>query len=192
MKKALLLASALILSSASMVFAAPEKYELDSSHSQVTFTYNHLGFSNTVGMFSGFKGELMLDQDDPSKSTVSVSIDTASLLTGWAERDAHFKTDDFFGADKTPTITFVSNKVEVTGEKTALITGDLTMNGITKPVVLDAALNQMGEHPMAKKAWAGFDATTTILRSDFDMGMFAPYVSDEVKLKISVEAGKAG
>jgi polyisoprenoid-binding protein YceI len=72
-----------------------------------------------------------------------------------------------------------------------LITGDLTLNGITKPVVLDAKLNQAGDHPMANKPWAGFDATTTLIRSDFEVGSFAPFVSDEVEVMISIEAMKA-
>jgi len=79
----------------------------------------------------------------------------------------------------------------VTGENTAEITGDLTLNGVTKSVVLDAKLNQTGQHPMAGKPWAGFDATTTLLRSDYDLGKFAPFVSDEVEVKISIEAMKA-
>ena len=100
-------------------------------------------------------------------------------------------TDDFFGAEANPTISFKSTGIEVTGENTGLITGDLSINGVTKSIVLDATMNQMGEHPMAKMPWAGFDATTTVLRSDFDMGMFAPYVSDEVQVEISIEAMKA-
>ena len=79
----------------------------------------------------------------------------------------------------------------MTGDTTAKITGDLTLNGVTKSVVLDATLNQAGDHPMAGKPWAGFDATTTLVRNDFGLGKFAPYVSDEVALQISVEAMKA-
>ena len=89
------------------------------------------------------------------------------------------------------TVTFVSTGIEVTGDTTARITGDLTLNGVTKPVVLDTVLNQKGDHPMANKPWMGFDATTTLVRSDFDLGMFAPFVGDEVKLQISMEAMKA-
>ncbi|MFP5510719.1 MAG: YceI family protein, partial [Alphaproteobacteria bacterium] len=77
------------------------------------------------------------------------------------------------------------------GEKTAKITGDLTLNGVTKPVVLDATLNAQGMHPMANKPWLGFDASTSVLRSDFGLGMFAPFVGDEVEIRISVEAMKA-
>ena len=88
-------------------------------------------------------------------------------------------------------VTFKSTAIEVTGEKTAKITGDLTLNDVTKSVVLDATLNQAGEHPMAKAPWAGFSATTTLIRSEYNLGMFAPYVSDEVQVQISVEAQKA-
>lgn len=186
--KSLLLSSAIVLGMAGAASAEAVKYLLDSSHSQIVFNYNHLGYSTTYGMFSGFEGEIMFDEADPAASTVSVSIPTASLLTGWAERNGHFLTGDFFGADEAPTITFVSTGIEVTGENTANITGDLTLNNITKPVVLDAKMNAAGTHPMAEKAWMGFDATTTLVRSDFDMGQFAPFVSDDVQLNISIEA----
>ncbi|SFC72866.1 YceI family protein [Tropicimonas isoalkanivorans] len=173
------------------VAASAEKYVLDPSHSQVVFTYNHLGFSTTTGMFSGFEGEIDFNADDPATSSVSVSLPVSAMFTGWEARDDHFETEDFFGIEENDTVTFVSTSIEVTGEDTAEITGDLTMNGVTKEVVLDAKLNTMGMHPMEEKEWAGFNATTTVLRSDFDMGMFAPYVSDEVQVAISIEAMKA-
>ena len=187
--KSLILAAALS-TAATMSFAA-DTYTLDPSHSQIVFHYEHLGFSTTYGMFSGFDGEISLDQEDPAKSTVSVSFPASSLITGWQPRLDHFMTGDFFGADENETITFNSTSIEVTGDDTGMITGDLTINGITKSVVLDAKLNQMGDHPQAGKPWAGFSATTSVLRSDFDMGMFAPYVGDEVDIMISIEAMKA-
>ncbi len=98
---------------------------------------------------------------------------------------------DFFDAGDDEMISFVSTGIEVTGETSAKITGDLTVNGVTKPVVLDAVLNQVAEHPMANKPWAGFSATTTLKRTDFDLSMFAPYVSDEVAVELSIEAMKA-
>lgn len=183
--------SAILATLAAPVFAAPEAYVLDSSHSQVVFNYNHLGYSTTFGMFSGFEGEIMFDQENPANSTVSVSMPTLSMFTGWEEREAHFMSEEFFGAVEGDLITFTSTAIEVTGENTANITGDLTMNGITKSVVLDAKLNQAGNHPIAEKPWAGFDATTTLLRSDFEVGAFAPFVSDEVNVVISIEAMKA-
>ncbi|PTX56250.1 polyisoprenoid-binding protein YceI [Litoreibacter ponti] len=188
--KSILLASAFALTAASGAFAA-EKYTLDSSHSQVVFSYNHLGFSTTYGMFSGFEGEIMFDEADPAASSVTVSMPVKSMFTGWEQRDGHFMSGDFFGAEDGDLVTFTSTGIEVTGDNTAKITGDLSMNDVTKSVVLDATLNKADTHPMASKPWLGFDATTTLLRSDFGVGAFAPAVSDEVEVRISVEAQKA-
>jgi len=176
---------------AAPAFAAPEAYKLDASHSQIVFTYNHLGFSTGTGMFSGFEGEIQFDQEDPAASSVTVSFPVTTMLTGWEGRFEHFMSPDFFGATEDKTVSFTSTGIEVTGDNTALITGDLVLNGVTKEVVLDAKLNQAGMHPMENKEWAGFDATVTLLRSDYNLGLFAPYVSDEVEVMISVEAMKA-
>lgn len=176
---------------AAPAFAAGERYILDASHSQIVFSYNHLGYSTNYGMFSGFAGEIVFDETDPAASSVTVSFPVRSMLTGWEERFEHFMSGDFFGASDTEMVSFASTDIEVTGEGTAMITGDLTMNGVTKQVVLDATLNQIGEHPMAKKPWAGFSASTTLLRSDYNVGNFAPFVSDEVAVEISLEAMKA-
>ncbi|WIY25101.1 YceI family protein [Parasedimentitalea psychrophila] len=185
------IAASFVAAAASAAIAAPEKYVLDAPHSQITFSYNHLGFSTTRGMFSGFQGEVMFDQENPAASSVSVSMPARSMFTGWQERFDQFMTEDFFGADEKEMIRFQSTSIEVTGDNLAKITGDLTLNGVTKVVVLDTVLNQVGDHPMAGKPWAGFDATTSILRSDFDLGKFAPFVSDEVTIQISIEAMKA-
>lgn len=176
---------------AAPAFAEAEKYTLDPSHSQIVFNYNHLGFSTSYGLFSGFNGEIMFDQAEPAKSSVTVSFPVKTMLTGWQERFDHFMTPDFFDAADDEMVTFTSTAIEVTGEKTAKITGDLSLNGVTKSVVLDAVLNQAGEHPMAKMPWAGFSATTTLIRSEYNLGQFAPYVSDEVQVQISIEAQKA-
>jgi polyisoprenoid-binding protein YceI len=188
--KSLILAAALAVPAS--FAAAADKYVLDSSHSQVVFSYDHLGFSTTFGMFSGFEGEIMFDQDNPAGSSVNVSMPVKSMFTGWEKREAHFMSPDFFDAADGDMVTFTSTAIEVTGDNTAKITGDLTMNDTTKSVVLDATLNKTGAHPMAGKDWAGFDATTTLLRSDFGLGKFAPNVSDEVEVTISIEAMKAG
>lgn len=187
--KSILFAAALALGATSAV--AAEKYTLDASHSQVLFSYEHLGFSTTYGIFSGFEGEITFDQEDPANSSVNVAMPVMSMFTGWEERKDHFMSDEFFGADEGDMVTFTSTAIEVTGEDTAMITGDLTMNDVTKSVVLDAKLNQLGDHPQAGKPWAGFDATTTLLRSDFNVDAFAPFISDEVAVKISIEAMKA-
>ena len=184
-------AAALLAAVSTTAIAAPEAYTLDASHSQIVFNYNHLGYSTSYGMFSGFNGEIQFDQEDPAASSVTVSFPVMSMLTGWEERFAHFMSPDFFDGTDEEMVTFTSTSIEVTGDNTALITGDLTLNDVTKSVVLDAKLNQIGDHPMAGKPWAGFDATTTLLRSDYNLGQFAPFVSDEVQVMISVEAMKA-
>jgi polyisoprenoid-binding protein YceI len=181
---------------AAPALAEPTLYELDASHSQIIFNYDHLGFSTTHGMFSGFEGEIMFDAEDPANSSVEVSMPVTSMFTGWEQRDAHFMSPDFFNASAEADpqgggdmVTFTSTAIEVTGENTANITGDLTMNDVTQEVVLETTLNQAGTNPMANRDWLGFDATTTILRSDFGVGAFAPAVSDEVEIFISIEAG---
>jgi|TARA_B110000211_G_scaffold15914_1_gene16632 polyisoprenoid-binding protein YceI len=186
-----LTAAALLAAVASTATAAPEPYILDASHSQILFSYNHLGYSTTHGMFSGFDGEIAFDQEDPAASSVNISFPVMSMLTGWEQRFVHLMSGDFFGASEGDMITFASTGIAVTGDNTAMITGDLTMNGVTKSVVLDATMNQAGTHPMAEKPWAGFDATTSVLRSDFNVGNFAPFVGDEVQIMISIEAMKA-
>lgn len=184
-------AAAVAATFATSAAAAPEAYVLDASHSQILFSYDHLGYSTTYGMFSGFDGEIAFDQENPAASSVTVSFPVTSMLTGWEARFAHFMSPDFFGAVEDQLVTFTSTSIEVTGDNTAMITGDLTLNEVTKSVVLDATLNQASNHPMQETPWAGFDATTMILRSDYNVGNFAPFISDEVQIMISIEAMKA-
>lgn len=183
-----------IASTSTSALADSELYMLDASHSQVVFSYSHLGLSTTFGMFSGFEGELMLDQDNPAASSVSVSIPTLAMFTGWEARDGHLQSGDFLGSGEESVVTFVSTSIEMTGDDTAIIRGDLTVNGQTAEVALDTKLNFSGVHPSpdANGALAaGFTATTQILRSDFGAGAFAPFVSDELDVTISIEAMRA-
>jgi polyisoprenoid-binding protein YceI len=171
--------------------AAPETYKLEPAHSQIVFSYDHLGFSTTWGMFSGFDGTIQFDSANPASSSVSVAFPVRTMLTGWQERFDAFMGPDFLDAAADEMVTFTSTAIEVTGDKTAKITGDLTLNGVTKPVVLDTVLNLAGPHPVEQKPWLGFSATTTLVRSEFGLGAFAPFIGDTVALQISVEAGKA-
>ena len=171
-----------------------QTYTLDPGHSQVVFTYNHIGFSRTFGMFGGFEGEILFDEDNPVASSVTVSIPVLAMITGWDARKQHFMSDDFFGAKDGDVVTFTSTGIEVTGESAANITGDLTMNGVTKPVVLETTLNKSAPYPFGPKEGVptlGFEASATIVRSDFGLGAFAPAVSDEIELIISIEALKS-
>jgi len=166
-------------------------YAIDASHAQALFSYTHLGMSTTFGMFSGWEGEILFDAEDPAASSVSVSIPTSALFSGWDARDEHFASADFLNTADGDVVTFVSTGIEVTGEDTALITGDLTVNGTTSEVVLDTVMNFAGAHPAPQMGGAeslGFTATTQFLRSEFGAGAFAPFVSDEVDVTISLEA----
>lgn len=171
--------------------AAAETYAIDSSHSQVLFTYSHLGFSNITGRFDTVEGQITYDPAEPTQAKVNVTIPIASISTGVADLDEHLKKDDFFDAPKHPTATFTSTKVEPAGEGRLRVTGDLTMHGVTKPATLNVTVNKIGEHPMAKMPSAGFDATATVKRSDFGIDKGVPHVSDEVRIRITVEAHKA-
>ena len=172
-------------------FAAPLTYTIDQSHAQIIFSYNHVGYSTGYGMFSGFGGEVVYDAENPAASTVSVTFPVRSMLTGWEARFEHFMSPDFFDAAEDEAVSFTSTVIEVTGETTGKITGDLTLNGVTKAVVLETTLNKSEPYPLPPfegKPALGFTATTTVLRSDFGLGAYAPFISDEVQIQISFEA----
>ena len=178
---------------ATTAVAAPTAYTLDPSHSQAVFTYNHLGFSTTTGMYSGFEGEIMFDAEEPANSSVNVTFPAESMITGWDARSAHFlESGDFFNLSEYPDVTFTSTGIEVTGENTANITGDFTLNGVTKEVVLETTLNQQTDSypipPFEGKAAIGLSATTTLIRSDYNLGAFTPFIADEIPVMISIEA----
>ncbi|AZL60802.1 polyisoprenoid-binding protein [Tabrizicola piscis] len=176
---------------AAPALAAPVTYTIDQSHAQIIFSYNHVGYSTGYGMFSGFGGEVVYDAENPAASTVSVTFPVRSMLTGWEARFEHFMSPDFFDAAEDEAVSFTSTAIEVTGDTTGKITGDLTLNGVTKPVVLDATLNKSEPYPLPPfegKPAVGFTATTTVLRSDFGLGNYVPFISDEVQIQISFEA----
>ena len=168
--------------------AAPVTYKLDPGHTNVLFSWNHFGFSNPTANLGLGEGTLVFDEKDAAKSSVEVTLPLANLDTHVTKLDEHLKKPDFFDADKFPTVTFKSTKVQSLGGGKYKVTGDLTVHGVTKPVVLDAKLNKSGVHPMLKVQTVGFDATTTVKRSDFGMGAYVPNVSDEIKIHITTEA----
>ena len=171
---------------ATAALAEPVAYDFDPSHSQVVFDYQHMGFSTSTGIINGVTGKLMLDAENPANSSVEATIPLSGLRTVSPELDKHLFGPDFFNTDQASAVaTFKSTKVELTGTRTAKVTGDLTFLGVTKPVTLDAKLTGAGVNPMSKAATVGFSATTTIKRSDFGLGYAAPAVGDEVKLKIT-------
>lgn len=177
-----------LLGAAVTAQAAPVTYTMDPGHTFVLFSWNHFGFSNPTANLSLGQGTLVFDDKDPSKSSVDVTLPLADLDTHVSKLDEHLKKPDFLDADKYPTITFKSTKVQAVGGNKYKVTGDLTVHGVTKPVVLDATLNKSGEHPMMKVPTVGFDAVATLKRSDFGVGAYVPNVSDEIKVRITTEA----
>ena len=170
---------------------AAETYTLDPSHTNIDWRVTHMGYSHPSGKITDASGTIILDEANPANSKVSVDISPANFLSGVPKLDEHMKSKDFFNVVEFPKAKFVSTKVELTGKETAKITGDLTLMGVTKPVILDAKLNKIGEHPFTKAKTVGFSATTTIKRSEFGMTQGIPMVSDDVALTIETEASIA-
>lgn len=168
--------------------AASQKYVLETPHTQILFSVNHLGFSNSYGKFTGYSGTINFDPAAPATSSVDVTIDAKSVELNDTKWNDHVKNADFLDTEKFPNITFKSTKIEVTGEKTANITGDLTIRGVTKPVVLATVFNKLDKHPYSGKEVAGFSATTKFKRSDFGVNYGVPGVGDEMSITLEVEA----
>jgi polyisoprenoid-binding protein YceI len=183
--KYLVLAS--LIGAVASVQAAPVSYKLDPHHTMVLFSWNHFGYSNPTANFGLGEGTLVFDEQHPAQSSVQVTLPLANLDTHVPALDKHLKESDFFDADKFPTVTFKSTKVQPLGGHKFKVTGDLTVHGVTRPVVLDATLNKVGPHPMMKVQSIGFDATATIKRSEFGVGAYVPKVSDEIKIRITTE-----
>jgi polyisoprenoid-binding protein YceI len=166
--------------------AAPETFQLDPNHTFVLWHINHFGFSNPTGKWLA-DGTLILDEQKPQDSKVNVNIKVATIDTGIPKLDEHLKSKAFFDVEQFPGATFVSDKVKLTGQDTAKVTGMLTVHGVTKPVTLDVKLNKIGINPITEKKAAGFSAHTTINRADFNMDTLSPGVGDEVKIDIEAE-----
>ncbi|WP_380878634.1 polyisoprenoid-binding protein [Sphingomonas sp. DBB INV C78] len=160
-------------------------YTVDSAHTQVLWEVNHLGFNDYFGLFGDAKGKLTIDPAKPSAASVEIEIPINSVATSSAGLTKHLLGTDFFDAAKFPTATFKSTSVVVDGND-AKITGDLTIKGVTKQVVLDAEFQGAGLFAMTKKDTVGFEAETKIKRSDFGVSYGIPMVPDVVELKISV------
>lgn len=170
--------------------SAADTYTFDPSHSQVRFTYSHLGFSNILGLIGGVEGELVYDADQPANSRVSATIPVGGIRTGVEKMDQHLFADDFFDIAQFPSATFTSTSVESAGEGKLKVTGNLSIRDITREIVLDVSLNGRGEHPMRKTPAIGFDASAALLRSEFGVGKYTPAVGDAVSVTVTVEANR--
>lgn len=187
MKKLALIAIASAFSASA--FAAPETFTLDNSHTFPRFEYSHFGYSTQLSRFDKTTGTVVFDKAAKTGS-VDVTIDMKSVSTGSALFNEHIQGEDFLDTSKYPTATFKSTKVHFNGDKPSKVEGNLTIKGVTKPVTLNVTSFQLMDHPMVKKPAIGANATTTIKRSEFNAGKYAPYVGDDVTLTIAMEAIK--
>jgi polyisoprenoid-binding protein YceI len=191
MKKTILTSlSALLITHAAL---ASDIYVFDKDHSTVGFLVHHL-FSKVSGKFTDFSGQISLGEADPEQSTVEVTIKTASVNTSNDMRDQDLKSPNFFDVNKFPEMTFKSKSVKRTGQNTADVTGDLTLHGVTKEAVLKVELLGKGAGPQGTTV-SGWDATTTLKRSDFGLAWNkmiegTHVVGDDVQVEIHVEADK--
>ncbi|HAQ72808.1 YceI family protein [Stutzerimonas nitrititolerans] len=175
----------------SMIFAGQAvaaDYVIDKQgqHAFVNFKASHLGYSWLWGTFKDFEGSFSFDAAQPEASKVKVTLKTASLDTNHAERDKHLRSEDFLNVSEHPTATFESTSVKSTGEGTADIEGNLTLNGVTKPVIIAAKFIGEGDDPWGGYR-AGFEGTTTLKLKDFDIKMDLGPATQTVDLIISVE-----
>jgi len=163
------------------------EYQMDKTHGYVSFSYNHLGYSQPVLRYSGFDANVSLDTQRPELSTLNVSIDTRSLDSGVTELNERLMKDDFFDADNHPKITFTSKSIDLKSSSSGTLIGDLTIKGVTKSVSLDAVLNGASPHPRGKVPTFGITATTQLDRSDFNIGYLVPHVGADIEITISAE-----
>jgi polyisoprenoid-binding protein YceI len=176
------LAASLALAAAPLSAAT---YTIEPDYAQVVFRWSHLGFSNPAAQLSQGQGTLEFDPANPTRASVQVTIPLSSLNTGVPALDEHLRSEDFFEVAKFPTATFRSTKVEQGAGKDHLrVTGDLSLHGITRPVTLDVMVLKVGSNPRTSLPTVGFEATTTLKRSDFNLGAFVPQVSDEIRMQI--------
>ncbi|MGE8099941.1 YceI family protein [Pseudomonas fluorescens] len=177
------------LLSAGQAMAAEYKIDKEGNHAFIDFKISHLGYSFISGTFKDWDGKFSFDAKAPEASKIDVVLKTASVDTNHAERDKHIRTPDFLDAAKFPEAKFVSTSVKSTGEKTADVTGDLTLHGVTKPVVIKATFNGEGKDPWGGYR-AGFNGTTTLQLSEFGIKGPGP-TSQTLDLDISFEGVQA-
>lgn len=183
----------------SMAVAAPafaEKWDIDPSHSQASFTARHMMIANVDGTFKGVKGTVNLDPKDITKSTVEASVDARTVNTNDEKRDAHLKSEEFFATEKFPNLTFKSTKVAKAGKNKLKVTGDLTMRGVTKPVTFDVettdtAVDPWGNTRMGVQATTKVDRTQWGINWNQTLDKGGVLVGNEVKLTLNAELIKA-
>jgi polyisoprenoid-binding protein YceI len=183
---ATLAATALLAGVAHAQTAESGSYALEPNHAEIVFSVSHFGYSNYFGQFPGATGTLTLDGADPAKSEVDVSVPTATVLTASPKLNDELKSADWLDSTAFPTMKYHSTKIVMTGPTTADVYGDLTLHGVTKPLMLKATFKRGGVFAMIHKYMIGFDAVGHLKRSDFGVSKYAQMgLGDDVDLIIS-------
>jgi polyisoprenoid-binding protein YceI len=185
--QALAAAAALTVAALSPALAAPVSYTVDSSHTFPRFSYSHMGYSTQLSSFTNTSGTVVFDAVAKT-GAVDIVIDMTTVNTGSADFNGHIQAEGFLETAKFPKATFKSTKVVFDGDKPASVEGQLTIKGVSKPVILTITSFQALPHPMMKVPVLGANAFTTIKRTEFGAGKYAPYVGDEVRIDIAIEA----
>lgn len=162
-------------------------YANDPTHSYITFSYSHLGLSEPVLAFDEFEIRMELDNAEPAASSVSVTIDPQSVVTGSDIFHEHLTGADWLDVSSHPEITFVSRSIEAAGDGAYRVSGDLTIKGEARPVAFNMAINAAMNHPLSGDPVVGVSGSAEVLRSDFGLGNLAPAVSDEVTIDVTAE-----
>ena len=190
MKTALTATALTATLAAGMALAEPQPYEIDPAHSELLAHWQHADFSTTRAIVFDISGDMTFDEENPANSSVSIRIPTTAIVVTPEFEEHLLQSGDFFQNAQDSMITFDSTSIEVTGENTADITGDLTLNGVTNEVVLESTFIGQGESPTGDQV-AAFGATTTLDRTNFNLGAFTPVIPAEVHVEISLEASPA-
>lgn len=175
---------------------ASTTWQIDAAHTDVGFAVKHMMISTVKGRFADLSGTITMDETDPARSSVEVTINAASVDTRQEQRDAHLRSADFFDVENYPTLTFRSRRVESVGNGEFRVVGDLTIRGVTREVVLEAADEGRGKDPWGNER-AGFSAKTVVDRRDFGLTWNAALetggilVGNDIRIVLEVEALKA-
>lgn len=169
---------------------AGDRFELDPGHTHVQFSVRRFGFNDVIATMPDVSGIITLDQEAPENSSVEVEIGVASIASGNATREQALMTPFWFNVEEFPKITYRSLSVERIGDDQADVTGELTILGVTKPIVMRVVFNKIGNDPATKREAVGFSATASLKRSDFGMMTAANFVGDDVEIRIETLAHK--
>ncbi|MGV0963797.1 MAG: YceI family protein [Polynucleobacter sp.] len=164
-------------------------YILDSGHTFAYFEYCHFGFSRQISRFDKISGEIKLNLKSRTGS-VKIGIDTKSVSTGSELFNSHIQGIDFFNTAQYPKATFISDRVEFEGSKVTAVHGVLTIKDICEHITLEVIHFEYGKHPVSGEEHFGANAVAVVKRSDFNMGKYAPQITDEVVIKVAIEASK--